>query len=289
MNDIYEKTKAWAKQHPVISTCMLICGGYFFYNLFMSYMFPKHPRIKSNKKETKITAEKIIETPKKALETPPVKENNNNFRSKQEEEFQRANDQINQFFLNNNNSTAPFEELFNQKPYQVTPETPKVNTLPPTTTPSTPTSIDVDIFKLKPVQALCKSEDVNISLATYSGKYLFLIFYPQNLAKKSEITSLNKSLSKFEAFNVSLVGCSNDNKFSHANLNRTLGKDCINFPLIGDDKKEMTTVFNIGLDNTGKNKPTTLVYSPTGEFIKRIDSMSVETLLSEADKLQSNS
>ena len=31
-----------------------------------------------------------------------------------------------------------------------------------------------------------------------------------------------------------------DNKFSHANMNRTLGKDCITFPLIGDDKKEVS-------------------------------------------------
>jgi len=222
--------------------------------------------------DTKIIVEKI-ETPKKSIETPSI--TNGIIHTK------KPNEQI----LNYN--ATPFAELLsNQKPI-VTPETPSVT--PSTPTPSTPTSLDEEMFKVKPTQALCKSNDVNISLETYAGKYLFLIFYPQNLAKKNEVISLSKATSKFESHNVSLVGCSNDNKFSHANLNRTLGKDCINFPLIGDDKNKMSSLFSIGLDNTGKNKPTTLLFSPKGELIKRIDSMDVNNLLAEAEKLPSTS
>jgi peroxiredoxin len=281
ISNLYEKTKAWSKKHPIISACMFICGGYFFYNLIFSFMYPKNPRIKSNKKgDTKISAEKVTTTPKKSIETPPINEN----KPQKEEIMKREYED----FLNFGNQQQ--QQLFNPNLFQGTPETPKVtSTTPTTTTPSTPTPIDEDMFKLKPVQAVCKSDDVNISLETYAGKYLFLIFYPQNLAKKAEIISLNKSMTKFESLNVALVGCSNDNKFSHANLNRTLGKDCIYFPLIGDDKNKMSSVFNIGLDKNEKNKPTTLVYSPTGELIKRIESIDVNTLLAEAEKLQSTS
>jgi peroxiredoxin len=270
VSEMYEKTKAWSKKNPVISVCMSICGGFFFYKLIFSYMYPS----KSNKGDSKITAEKIKPTEtKKSIEVTQKKEN-----------VFRTNE-IEQIFANNTTTTS-FQTLNNF------PETPKATITPSTTPSSPPTSAPKDdrqLFIQKPVQALLKSEDVNLTLESYNGKYLLLIFYPQNLAKKNEIIALNKSLPKFDSLNVSLVGCSNDSKFSHVNLNRGLGAGVISFPLIGDDKKEMSSSFSIGLDNTGKNKPTTLVFSPHGEILKRIDSIDVKTLLAEAEKLQSNS
>jgi len=254
MNNTYEKIKSWTKKHPAISACMFICGGYFFYKLIYSVMYPKQPRIKSNKPkgDMKITPEKK-ENPKSNEITP--------------------NENIIQTKVN----SKPFNEIIPTQKLLLTPE-------PSTSTPSTPVEDEI-IFKVKPVQALSNSNDINISLETFAGKYLFLIFYPQNLAKRSEIISLNKATPKFESLNVSLVGCSNDNKFSHVNLNRSLGKEGINFPLIGDDKNKMSSLFNIGLDNAGKNKPTTLIFSPTGELLKRIDTIDTNTLLAEAEKL----
>jgi len=87
------------------------------------------------------------------------------------------------------------------------------------------------------VKAILKNEERLISSKSFLDHYLLLIFYPQNLAKKNELLILNENISKFDNLNAMLVGCSNDNKFSHANLNRTLDKDCITFHLIGDDKK----------------------------------------------------
>jgi len=53
-------------------------------------------------------------------------------------------------------------------------------------------------------------------------------------------------------------------------------------------KKEMTSLFNIELDISGKNKPCTIIFSPKGEILKRVNSMDARILISELENLQSN-
>lgn len=81
-------------------------------------------------------------------------------------------------------------------------------------------------------------------LSDYKGKYVLLYFYPKDLTPGCTIEAkkFSEKLPDLEALNVKVFGVSHDD----VDLHRKFADKCsINFPLLADTEKELTTAFDV--------------------------------------------
>ncbi len=99
-------------------------------------------------------------------------------------------------------------------------------------------------------QAYFKGEFKQINLDDYLGKYVVLFFYPMDFTFvcPTEILSFSEATPEFEKKNTVILGCSVDSKFVHMKWCKTPlkhgGIGEINFPLVSDINKEISTAYN---------------------------------------------
>ena len=103
--------------------------------------------------------------------------------------------------------------------------------------------------------ALVGKDFKEVSLNDYAGKYVVLFFYPLDFTFvcPTEILAFNDAVSKFEAANVQLLGCSVDSQFSHLAWVNTPRKQgglggALNFPLLADLDKKISQDYGVLLD-----------------------------------------
>jgi len=90
-----------------------------------------------------------------------------------------------------------------------------------------------------------------ISLSDYRGKYVLLFFYPLDFTFvcPTEIIAFSQAISKFEALDVQVIGCSVDSKFTHLawrNMPRTEGGiGQIDYPLVADLDKSIAEAYDV--------------------------------------------
>ena len=81
-------------------------------------------------------------------------------------------------------------------------------------------------------------------LSDYKGKYVLLYFYPKDLTPGCTIEAkkFSEKISDLEALDVKVFGISHDD----VDLHRKFADKCsINFPLLADTEKELTTAFDV--------------------------------------------
>lgn len=90
-----------------------------------------------------------------------------------------------------------------------------------------------------------------ISLSSFKGKYVYLLFYPLDFTFvcPSEILAFNKKLDEFKKRNCELVSVSVDSKFTHLAWKNTKIEDGgigqVQFPMVADLNKEITKAYGI--------------------------------------------
>jgi thioredoxin-dependent peroxiredoxin len=82
-----------------------------------------------------------------------------------------------------------------------------------------------------------------VSLKDYAGKNLILYFYPKANTPgcTNEATEFRDRVSKFEALNTSVVGCSADSEESQTKFKK---KYNLNFPLLADTEKTVIEAYD---------------------------------------------
>ncbi len=99
--------------------------------------------------------------------------------------------------------------------------------------------------------AVVDQEFKTIKLSDYRGKYVILFFYPLDFTFvcPTEITAFSDSYSSFSDINTEVLGVSVDSEFSHLawiqSDRKTGGVGDLNYPLVSDIKKEISSAYNV--------------------------------------------
>ncbi len=99
--------------------------------------------------------------------------------------------------------------------------------------------------------AVVDQEFKNIKLSDYRGKYVVLFFYPLDFTFvcPTEIIAFSDRYEDFKKNNTEVLGVSVDSEFSHLvwiQTERKLGGvGDLNYPLVSDLKKEISTSYNV--------------------------------------------
>ena len=90
-----------------------------------------------------------------------------------------------------------------------------------------------------------------LSLSSYQGKYVYLLFYPLDFTFvcPSEILAFNKKLDEFKKRNCEVIAISVDSKFTHLAWKNTPiengGIGQVQYPMVADLNKEITRAYGI--------------------------------------------
>ncbi|MBD0344768.1 MAG: peroxiredoxin, partial [Coleofasciculus sp. Co-bin14] len=99
--------------------------------------------------------------------------------------------------------------------------------------------------------AVVDQEFKTIKLSDYRGKYVVLFFYPLDFTFvcPTEITAFSDRYDDFKKLDTEILGISVDSEFSHLAWIQTDRKSGgvgdLNYPLVSDIKKEISTSFNV--------------------------------------------
>ncbi len=99
--------------------------------------------------------------------------------------------------------------------------------------------------------AVFDGEFKDIKLSDYRGKYVVLFFYPLDFTFvcPTEITAFSDRAEEFTKLNTQILGVSVDSEFSHLAWIHTDRKQGgvgeVNYPLVSDIKKEISTAYNV--------------------------------------------
>jgi peroxiredoxin 2/4 len=99
--------------------------------------------------------------------------------------------------------------------------------------------------------AVVDQEFKDVSLSSYRGQYVVLFFYPLDFTFvcPTEITAFSDRHAEFKALNTEILGVSVDSQFSHLawiqSDRKSGGIGDINYPLVADLKKEISTAYNV--------------------------------------------
>ena len=99
--------------------------------------------------------------------------------------------------------------------------------------------------------AVFDQEFKTIKLSDYRGQYTVLFFYPLDFTFvcPTEIIAFSDRYKEFSALNTEILGASVDSEFSHLAWIQTDRKEGgigdIDYPLVSDIKKEISTAYNV--------------------------------------------
>lgn len=99
--------------------------------------------------------------------------------------------------------------------------------------------------------AVVDQEFKTIKLSDYRGKYVVLFFYPLDFTFvcPTEIIAFSDRYNQFKDLNTEVLGVSVDSEFSHLAWIQTDRKQGgigdINYPLVADIKKEISSAYNV--------------------------------------------
>ena len=121
--------------------------------------------------------------------------------------------------------------------------------------------------------AVIDQEFKEISLSQYRGKYVVLFFYPLDFTFvcPTEITAFSDRYSEFSSKNTEILGVSVDSQFSHLAWIQTPrnqgGIGDIDYPLVADLRKEISTAYNVLDPNEGVALRGLFIIDPEGTIM----------------------
>jgi peroxiredoxin len=104
-----------------------------------------------------------------------------------------------------------------------------------------------------------------ISSKDLAGKRYLLAFYPADWSPgcTKEVCRLRDSMADFEGLNLTVLGVSVDNLFSHRQWAKS---ENLNFKLLSDHTHKLGQTFGVYDDNSGFFKRSVFVVGPDGKF-----------------------
>lgn len=122
------------------------------------------------------------------------------------------------------------------------------------------------VFKLEGYLKTEKETDEfkEYNLEEQRGKWLVLFFYPADFTFicPTEVTGMSKHYDEFKAINCEIWGVSTDSKHVHKAWAKDLGG--LNYPLLADVKKEVSTMYGTLVEEEGTSLRATFVIDPDG-------------------------
>jgi len=118
--------------------------------------------------------------------------------------------------------------------------------------------------------AVVNNEFQEIKLTDFTGRYLYLFFYPLDFTFvcPTEIIAFSDRIQDFKAINTEVVGVSCDSQFSHlAWINtprKTGGLGELKYPLLSDFSKKISTDYGVLLTNEGIPLRGSFIIDPQG-------------------------
>ena len=122
--------------------------------------------------------------------------------------------------------------------------------------------------------AVIDQEFKDVSLSDYKGKWVVLFFYPLDFTFvcPTEITAFSDRYAEFSSKNTEVLGVSVDSQFSHLAWIQTPrnqgGIGDINYPLVADLKKEISTAYNVLDGNEGVALRGLFIIDPEGTIMQ---------------------
>ena len=106
-----------------------------------------------------------------------------------------------------------------------------------------------------------------ISLSDYKGKWVVLFFYPLDFTFvcPTEILEFNKKADEFKKLNAQLIGGSIDSVYSHKGWCEQGGLGKLNFPLVSDITKKISSDYGMLLEEKGISLRGTFIIDPEGK------------------------
>lgn len=116
-------------------------------------------------------------------------------------------------------------------------------------------------------QAYIDGQIKEISLSDYKGKWVVLFFYPLDFTFvcPTEILEFNKKSDEFKKMNAQLIGGSIDSVYSHKGWSEQGGLGKLNFPLISDITKKISSDYGMLLEEKGISLRGTYIIDPEGK------------------------
>lgn len=118
--------------------------------------------------------------------------------------------------------------------------------------------------------AVVDQEFVDITLSQYRGQYVVLFFYPLDFTFvcPTEISAFSDRYNDFSSKNTEVLGVSVDSHFSHLAWIQTDRKSGgigdINYPLVSDLKKQISTSYNVLDEEIGVALRGLFIIDPKG-------------------------
>jgi len=114
------------------------------------------------------------------------------------------------------------------------------------------------------------SQEGNVSLADYKGKWVVLYFYPKDQTTGCTIEAHNfqRDLPKYDALNAVVLGVSLDTVESHKTW---CTKDSLTFKMLADPEHKVVDLYGVPLMQHGENNYAmrdTFLISPSGKIVK---------------------
>ena len=114
-------------------------------------------------------------------------------------------------------------------------------------------------------------------LKDFSGKWLYLLFYPLDFTFvcPTEVLSFSKSAAEFRERGCELCGVSVDSKFVHKSWVDLKAEDgglggSLNYPLLADLNKKMATAYEVLEENAGVALRGSFLINPDGVIVHTV-------------------
>ena len=102
----------------------------------------------------------------------------------------------------------------------------------------------VGVGDVAPDFSLPATGDEEISLSTFAGRPVVIVFYPGDDSPvcTKQLNSYNDGLNEFESLDAQVLAISSQGLVSHEAFSRKYG---LNFPLLADSEKEVATAYGV--------------------------------------------
>ena len=102
----------------------------------------------------------------------------------------------------------------------------------------------VGVGDVAPDFSLPATGDEEISLSTFAGRPVVIVFYPGDDSPvcTKQLNSYNAGLNEFESLDAQVLAISSQGLVSHEAFSRKFG---LNFPLLADSEKQVATAYGV--------------------------------------------